>query len=101
VLQSACPDPVRALFVFLYLLKSNPEGVPKLLLAHLEHQAAHTNPAADVVVDGVLGIWVRASGLQAALALSTILPQAREALPETREPVARDIRGGMIPNHAT
>ena len=75
--------------------------VGKLLLAHLEHQAAHTNPAADVVVDGVLGIWVRASGLQAALALSTILPQAREALPETREPVARDIRGGMIPNHAT
>jgi hypothetical protein len=37
----------------LYLLKSNPEGVPKLLLAHLEHRAAHTNPAADVLVDGL------------------------------------------------
>jgi hypothetical protein len=50
-----CALPV-ALFVFLNLLKCNSQGVTELLLAHLEHQAAHTNPAADVLVDGVRGI---------------------------------------------
>jgi hypothetical protein len=42
-------------FSYFVPLKSNPDGVAKLFLAHLEHQAAHTNPATDVVVDGVWG----------------------------------------------
>jgi hypothetical protein len=49
--------PVRALLVFLNLLKCNPERVADFRLSHLE--PAHAHAAADVLVDKVrrFGLW--------------------------------------------
>src|SRR5258708_40182530 len=62
VMQSARPDPVRALLVFLHLLKCNPKRVAEFRLTHIEHQAANADAAADMLVDGVRGFrswhWV-------------------------------------------
>jgi len=44
---------VNALFVFLNLLKGEPEGVGKLRLAHAKHHAPHAHSAADVNIDRV------------------------------------------------
>src|SRR5215813_8717206 len=53
LLQPARPDAIRAPLVFLYLLEGKAERVPKLLLAHCKHHAAHAYPAANVSIDGV------------------------------------------------
>ena len=47
-------EPIRLMpfFVFLNLLKGEPEGVGKLRLAHAKHHAPHAKSAADVNVDG-------------------------------------------------
>ena len=60
-LQPAGADAVRALLVFLDLLKRDAELVAELLLAQAEHLPAHAHPAADIDVRriGALGpsLW--------------------------------------------
>ena len=48
-------EPIRLMpfFVFLNLLKGEPEGVGKLRLAHAKHHAPHAHSAADVNIDRV------------------------------------------------
>ena len=53
LLQPARADPIGALFVFLDLLKCQPERVAKLFLAHSQHHAAHTNATSDMLVGRV------------------------------------------------
>ena len=50
LLQAARADPVRALLVFLHLLKGQAERVAELLLTHAEHHPTHTHPRAHVLV---------------------------------------------------
>src|SRR5262245_22596468 len=56
LLQPARPDAVGASLVFLHLLEGEAECGTQLFLAHRKHLAAHTHPAADVLVDGVRGL---------------------------------------------
>jgi hypothetical protein len=51
VLQAARPHTVRSLFVFLHLLEREPEPIGERRLAHSEHHATHSDPAAYVFVD--------------------------------------------------
>ena len=53
MLETAGPDPVRALFVFLHLLKRQPQSVPERALAHTEHEPPHADPAANMYVSGI------------------------------------------------
>jgi hypothetical protein len=55
LLQPARPDAAGALLVFLHLLEGEAECATQLFLAHSKHLAAHTHPAADILVDGVRG----------------------------------------------
>jgi hypothetical protein len=57
LLQSARAEPVRALLVFLYLLKREAELLAQLLLADAQHHPPHTHPAADVLVERVRGLF--------------------------------------------
>src|SRR3979490_2005880 len=50
-MQPARPDSVLARLVFVNLLKCNSQGVAKLCLIHVEHQAAHADSAADVFIN--------------------------------------------------
>src|SRR5262249_58179146 len=52
VLQAAGADAVGPLLIFLDLLKSDPEGVSELGLAHIEHEPSHPHAAADMLVGG-------------------------------------------------
>jgi len=56
LLQSAGPDAVGAILVFLHLLEGEAERVSQLFLAHCHHLAAHPHPAANVLVGGVRGL---------------------------------------------
>ena len=53
LLQAAGANAVGALFVFLHLLKRQPERVAQFLLAHAEHHPSHAHAAADVLVDRI------------------------------------------------
>src|ERR1700719_2750242 len=53
LLQSARSDSVCTLFVFLHLLEREFECIAELFLAHPQHHATHSYPAAHVLVDGV------------------------------------------------
>src|SRR6516164_10670755 len=53
LLQPARANAVRALLVFLDLLKRQPKCVAEIRLAHCQHHPAHAHPAADVLVDGI------------------------------------------------
>ena len=55
MLQATRPDSVRARLVFVNLLKCNSQGVAKLSLIHIEHQAAHADSAADVFINWIRG----------------------------------------------
>jgi hypothetical protein len=55
VLQPTGAHPIDTLLVLLHLLKGKAERLAQFLLAHAEHHAAHAQPAADVLVDG---IWI-------------------------------------------
>jgi hypothetical protein len=50
MLQAAGTDPIRPLFVFLDLLKSNAQVFAKLLLAHPKHHPTKTDPTSDMNV---------------------------------------------------
>src|SRR5262245_44163090 len=60
LLQSAGADAVGSFFVFLHLLESQRQCIAKLLLAHAQHHPTHSDPAADMLVDGV-GSFLRHS----------------------------------------
>ena len=47
---------VRALLVFLDLLKRQAKCVAEIRLAHCQHHPAHAHPAADVLVEGIWGL---------------------------------------------
>lgn len=51
--QPARADPVGALFVFLYLLKREPESVAELFLADAEFNPVQTHTSADMRVNRV------------------------------------------------
>ena len=53
LVEPARTDAVDAFFVFLHLLKRDAEGIRKLCLAQVEHQASHPDPGADVNVGRV------------------------------------------------
>src|SRR3954452_13266645 len=53
LLQSARADPVGAFLVLLDLLEGEAERVPELFLTHAQHHPAHTDPAADMLIDRV------------------------------------------------
>jgi hypothetical protein len=55
LLQSAGPDAVGALLVFLHLLEGDAERIAQFRLAHCKHLAAHAHAAANVLVGGVRG----------------------------------------------
>src|SRR5215469_13651889 len=57
LLQPAGPDAVGAFLVFLHLLEGEAEGIPQLFLAHCKHHAAHAHAAADMLVNGVRGLF--------------------------------------------
>ena len=57
LLQPAGADAVGAFFVFLHLLEGQTERVAELFLAHAEHHSPHPYAAADVLVDGVRGLF--------------------------------------------
>jgi hypothetical protein len=78
VLESACPDPVRALFVFLYLLKSNPEGVPGAY-----------EPGCRRADRWGWGLWSGAWGLRVVSELHMILPHVWEKRQEANRPGGR------------
>ena len=52
VLQPARADAVRAILVFLDLLKRQPKCVAEIRLAHCQHHPAHAHPAADGAARG-------------------------------------------------
>ncbi len=56
MLQPARADAVRALLVFLDLLKRQAKCVAEIRLAHCQYHPAHAHPAADVLVDGIWGL---------------------------------------------
>ena len=56
--QTPGADPVRALLVFLHLLKSQTEGGRQPLLAHFEHQAPAADASADMVIDKTGGFGI-------------------------------------------
>src|SRR5207244_346121 len=56
MLQPARADAVRALLVFLDLLKRQAQCVAEIRLAHCQHHPAHAQTTADVLVDGIWGI---------------------------------------------
>jgi hypothetical protein len=51
-MQATRPDAIDAFFVFLYLLKRQAQGLPKLPLTHFQHHTAHSHALAYVIVDG-------------------------------------------------
>src|ERR1041385_7369406 len=61
LLQPTGTDPVRALFVFLNLLKSQAERIAELLLAHSQHHPAHADPASDMLVGRVWRLFCKRS----------------------------------------
>ena len=50
MLQAAGADAIGALLVFLNLLECQAKGVGNIGLAHIEHEPAHAQAAADVLV---------------------------------------------------
>jgi len=76
VLQAARAHTVRSLLVFLDLLERDPEPIAELLLGHSEHQPAHPDPAAYVLVDGV--------GDSLTIACSTFPPKYSYKVPRRR-----------------
>src|SRR5467141_1048278 len=56
MLQPARADAVRALLVFLDLLKRQAKCAAESRLAHCQHHPAHAHPAADVLLDGIWGL---------------------------------------------
>jgi len=58
LLQPARPDPIRALLVFLHLLKGQAERISELFLAHAEHDTAHAHPTTDMPVDRVRNLFI-------------------------------------------
>ena len=48
MLQAGGADAVGPLLVFLDLLERQPEGVPEIGLAHIEHEPSHAHAAANV-----------------------------------------------------
>src|ERR1700730_15676967 len=50
LLQSARADAVRALLVFLDLLKGDAERIAQMRLTHIQHHTAYTTPTADRLV---------------------------------------------------
>src|SRR5450631_3956964 len=53
LLEPACADSIRALFIFLNLLKRHIERFTELTLAHSDHQPAHAHPGAHMLIDGI------------------------------------------------
>jgi hypothetical protein len=59
VLQAARADAVHAILVFLHLLKTDTEPIAERRLTHVQHDPAHTYPAANMLVGGVRGFsWL-------------------------------------------
>ena len=56
LLHSAGAYSVGALFVFLNLLKREPDGVPKFLLTHAKHEPSHTDALPHMLVSGIWGL---------------------------------------------
>jgi hypothetical protein len=56
VLKAAGADAVGSPFVFLDLLKCQPEGVREFRLAHFEHAPPHSQAAADMLVDRIWSV---------------------------------------------
>jgi hypothetical protein len=52
-LQAAGADAVGPLLVFLDLLERQPEGVPEIGLAHIEHEPPQAHAAAKLFVDRI------------------------------------------------
>jgi hypothetical protein len=52
LMETARPDAISALFVFLHLLECYPKGLTKFTLAHVKHESSHTNPLSNVHIDG-------------------------------------------------
>jgi hypothetical protein len=60
LLQAGGTDAVGPLLVFLDLLERQPEGVPEIGLAHIEHEPPHAHAAANMLVnriDNAPGHW--------------------------------------------
>jgi hypothetical protein len=55
VLEPTSTDPIGTLFVFLYLLEGQADGVAEVGLAHSEHQPTHAHPSAHMFIGGVRG----------------------------------------------
>jgi len=53
LLQAAGADPVGAFFVFLNLLERKAERFAQLFLAHTQHDTAHPDAAADILVNRI------------------------------------------------
>ena len=49
--ERAGGDPVCPLFIFLHLLRGDPDGVAKLLLAEAEHGATQPDATSNLAVD--------------------------------------------------
>src|ERR1700738_3502187 len=74
LLQSARADAVRALLVFLDLLKRQAKCAAEIRLAHCQHHPAHAHPAADVLVDGIWGLL--ADGIHYRFRIEKIYPRS-------------------------
>jgi hypothetical protein len=56
LLEPACSNPVRALLIFLNLLKRKTKSFADLFLTHRQHQSPHPKPVPHVPVDRVRGL---------------------------------------------
>jgi hypothetical protein len=50
MLQAACADAVRALFIFLHLLERQAECIAQIRLGHIKHHTSRAHPTPDMFV---------------------------------------------------
>ena len=99
VLQPARANAVRALLVFLDLLKRQPKCVAEIRLAHCQHHPAHAHPVADVLVDGIWSLLADGFDHRFRIEKSARHPTGTNPRHNNTARDRKRLPGGMISTH--